>query len=247
MQTFVRVALATCIAVSVAWTVPVADAADDPADSRFPATIPDTVVTALAPKLLDEFDDDFELMVYCYANVGRRGQVMWNDCIPYDNYDDLAIRNAINKHMINATFSPAAIDGETDSLQIYYRVSIDLAREGAPVELYQNWGHDDASLGRHYIAPQRFNLDNRYPSDCLFFHGISRTRINARAHIVADTEFDRQAREWRRARDCKENIRRELQNSRFIPGYSDGKAVDATHVEIWAQFDDFRLTLPERD
>lgn len=242
-----RITLAICTAASAVWIAPVAGAPDDPADRLVPAEFPDAVVAGLAPKLLDEFSDDFELIVYCLADIESHGQVTWNYCIPYDNFDDLSIRNAINKHMADSAVTPATIDGETDALQIYYRVSIDRTRIDSPVELYQNWGHDDATWGRHYTSPQRFNLDNRYPSGCLFFRGISRTRINARAHIVSRTEFDREASEWRRARKCKKNIRRELSESRYIPGYFDGKPVETTHVEIWGSVDDFRLTLPERE
>lgn len=177
-----------------------------------------------------DYDLSEELIVRCGARVREDGRVRALLC-EGEPERGRATRRAIRRianFVRNMKLQPAMINGV--ATQVWYNFSVIATPGAVEPQIISNHLHNQEALGTNYIAPQRYD----YPRwrSCV---GMPETGISAEASInsqgeVTDINIVGGTQGYG---SCIASVRNNIMNSKFIPGFSNGEAVDALFVELF--------------
>jgi hypothetical protein len=173
-------------------------------------------------------EQDVSLVVLCNTLVTRTGRLRDTMCNmrdattrPYER----AIRNAAKR----ARAVPGTVDGQATQVWAQFAVFFERAQTVESVTVFPHNFLQSELFGADYIAPQRHGFP-RFP-DCELKHPVwiaySVDRVG-RATILA---FERGDNEL----VCVESFKQRVLDSKYIPAFSRGRAVDANVIEpFWS-------------
>lgn len=178
--------------------------------------------------------------VYCQTDVAVDGSTNNVVCYEKEGFDEL--RRQTVAVMTGRSFTPARVDGKAVPVRMYFRLIFSRLDGQPPVMLLPNLGNMQARHGHDYIAPQE-RLDhpqwyqayraNDWSEGELFFSSKGHlTRILAMINTDGETIAVRRIEaHGRHKRDAVE-IEKALKNSRFIPGFAEGKREPMRYVAV---------------
>ena len=171
-----------------------------------------------------------EIIIRCGSRVEEDGRVRALLCQgePERGRNTRRAIRKIQSILRSLPLEPAKISGiET---QVWYNFAVIMTPGSSEVQIINNHLHNRESFGEDYIAPQRYG----YPSwrGCL---GMPESGIFVEARVSSEgTASDINVIGGRQGyASCITRASNNIQNSRFIPAFSNGVPVDAIFVELF--------------
>ena len=191
-----------------------------------------------------DYKRDVAVYINCAARVDTTGAVETYYCLDYYGVADTKFRDAAEEFIGAAELSPAVVDGEPTSVEIYFRVFFGRKGDLYAAGVFPNWGDDADELGLEYEAPQRYNADPPAPK-CGSIAGISRTRVTEDGEPVGEVDLVMSYGPVEHYSVCETWITDVVRNGHYIPAHQEGKAVSATYVELRGDPAWFTLRKPD--
>ena len=191
-----------------------------------------------------DYKRDVSLYINCAAEVSATGVVGRYFCLDYYGGKDTKFRDAAEAFIAGAELTPALVDGEPKSVEMYFRVFFGRKGDLYAAGVFPNWGDDATTLGLEYEAPQRYNADPPAPK-CGSVAGMSRVRVNERGEAAGDVDLVMSYGPVEHYSVCETWMTDIVRDGRYIPAHHEGKPVTATYVELRGDPDWFTLRKPE--
>lgn len=237
-------AVATVIASLMACHA-VADVSDGVGESTLvPARFAGGLDAASAKIRFPNYKRDVSVFINCAATVSNAGEVERYFCLDYYGIRDTKFRQAAEAFIESAELTPAFVDGEPRSVEIYFRVFF--ARKGNlyAAAVFPNWGDDIENYGQEYEAPQRYDEDPT-PPKCGSVAGLSRVRVGEDGRATGDVDLAMSYGVPEHYGTCENWMTQIVREGRYIPAHHEGKPVAATYVELGGNPEWFTLKEPE--
>ena len=187
---------------------------------------------------------DVSVYINCAAKLSEAGEVERYFCLDYYGVRDTKFRQAAEAFIESAELTPASVDGEPRSVEIYFRVFFGRQGDLYGAGVFPNWGDDIEKYGLEYEAPQRYNEDTS-PPKCDSVAGISRVQVSADGRARGDVDLVMSYGVPEHYGTCERWMTQVVGEGRYIPAHSEGKPVEATYVELGGNPDWFTLKEPD--
>ncbi len=206
-----------------------------------PATFGDTLDHIEQTVAMPALTEDFPVAsVYCQADVAIGGTTSNVSCYEKDGFDRLREQTAAALN--NRAFIPARVDGREVPVRMHFRVVFADLDGQPPVLLLPNLGTMQSEFGHSYSAPQE-RLDqpqwyetyraNDWSTGDLFFSSEGTlTRVLALVNEQGETITVRRIEAHGRYKRDAVVIEKALRESRFIPGFANGKPERMKYVAV---------------
>lgn len=178
--------------------------------------------------------------VYCQADVNVAGITSNVVCYEKEGRDEL--RDQTAAAMTGRTITPATVDGTAVPVRMYFRVVYSDLQDQPPVLVLPNLGNMQDKYGFHYTAPQE-RLDkgpwfegysaNDWAKGAMFFSNEGRlTRYVAIVDESGKPIAVRRIESSKRNKRDSVEMEKQLQDSRFIPGFANGQPERMQYVAV---------------
>lgn len=237
-------AVATLLAIVLSAPV-VAEESGVAADPDFvPARFAGGLDAASAKIRFPDYERDVSVYINCAAKLSKSGEVERYFCLDYYGVRDTKFRQAAEAFIESAVLTPAIVDGEPRSVEIYFRVFFGRKGDLYAAGVMPNWGDDAERLGVEYEAPQRYNEDSP-PPNCGTVAGISRVEVGEDGRAAGDVDLVMSYGVPEHIGTCESWMMQVVSEGLYIPAHHDGKPVAATYVELRGDAEWFTLKEPE--
>ena len=227
------------VSLLVFFTVPAA-AAEEFVPARFAGGL-----DAASEKIrFPDYKRDVTVYINCAARVSATAEVERYFCLDYYGVADTKFREEAEAFIGRADFTPAMVNGEAKTVEIYFRVFFGRKGELYAAGVFPNWGDDAEAFGLEYEAPQRYNEDPPAPK-CGSVAGISRVRVTEKGEPAGEVDLVMSYGAVEHFSVCETWMTDVVREGRYIPAYHEGKAVEATYVELRGDPEWFTLKKPE--
>lgn len=191
-----------------------------------------------------DYKRDVTIYINCGARVGANGEVQRYFCLDYYGVADTRFRDAAEAFIERAELTPAMVNGEPKSVEIYFRVFFGRRGDMYAAGVFPNWGDDAEKYGPEYEAPQRYNEDPSAPK-CGSVGGLSRVQVGEDGRPDGDVSLIMSYGEIEHYGTCENWMMQVVREGRYIPAHHEGKPVVATYVELGGSPEWFTLKEPE--
>jgi len=143
---------------------------------------------------------------------------------------------AINKAAKKAHFKPARYNGKNVGVYYQYRVRLSRTDDEKRIRLYANQAYPENrdAYGDNYIAAQRVFMREKWQKVC---PSRSKFVVLARAHVAYDGIISSIAITHGSgisiSKQCEQAIVTTMENSIYMPAYSDGESVPSSYLEAF--------------
>lgn len=220
------------------------ESADAAAQGSVPARFAKGLEAAAADIQFPKYKKDISLNINCAARVSASGQVESYFCLDYQGGTDTKFRKVAEKFIVSAAFTPAVVDGEAVSVNVYFRVFFGRKGDLYAVGVFPNWADDVDKYGQEYEAPQRYNDDAPGPA-CGSVAGLSKVEVGVDGKATGDVSLVMSYGATEHYGTCENWYMQLVTDGSFIPAHHEGKPVAATYVEVGGDPDWFTLKMPE--
>jgi len=221
------------------FTVPAA-AAEEFAPARFAGGL-----DAASEKIrFPDYKHDVSVYINCAARVSATGEVERYFCLDYYGVADTKFREEAEAFIGRAEFTPARVNGEAKTVEIYFRVFFGRKGELYAAGVFPNWGDDADELGLEYEAPQRYNEGPPAPK-CGSVAGVSRVRVTEKGEPTGEVDLIMSYGPVEHYSVCETWMTDVVRDGRYIPAHKDDTPVEATYVELRGDPEWFTLRKPE--
>ena len=236
------------VASLFAFAVATQAAAQEPGASAEPAFEPARFAGGLdvaSGKIrFPDYTRDVSVYINCAAKLSDVGEVERYFCLDYYGIRDTKFRQAAEAFIENAELTPARVDGEPRSVEIYFRVFFGRKGDLYGAGVFPNWGDDVDKYGLEYEAPQRYNEDPP-PPKCGSVAGMSRVEVGEDGTATGEIDLVMSYGVPEHYGTCENWMTQVVREGRYIPAHHEGKPVAATYVELGGNPEWFTLKEPE--
>jgi hypothetical protein len=225
-----------------------------------PATFGDharsPINTVLVP--YDRPPGRYDLSVTCQTIIEIDGSTTSSHCLSANTHD--SFRRQVLAALADAVMEPAKIDGAPVRVVMNFMVGF-ACREICSILLFENHGRHIDEFGYAYTAPQPVLDDDRWYrgfSEKLTWTESGRNQDESGGvKFIVSTDVDATGRSTRRRVEQRSTdywiaasrAARSLDNVRYVPGFSNGEAIELKLYEYWFDPDGSipeEITLPVR-
>ena len=211
------------------------------AETYQPATFGNTLEYIEQAVTQPALTDDLPVAsVYCQADVAIDGMTSNLHCYEKDGFDRLREQTAAA--LSGRVFTPARVDGIEVPVRMHLRVVYARLDGQPPVLLLPNLGNMQSQFGHSYSAPQErldqpqwyeaYSAHDWSDGHVFFSNEAGLTRVLAMVSEEGKTLAVRRIEaHGHHKRDAVE-IEKALKNSRFIPGFANGKPERMQYVAV---------------